>query len=310
MRNQNLIVAAAFMSGLLTGMLAVAGYDRATESPQPVASTGPAGSGAGPGRAPVEEADAERPIRAAALSSAPEEALPAAPEATEERAGLESRLSALTAGWTQMQGEMARLRGRVSGLEKRVAAAGAESGTDRGDAAAPERRDTTDARRTALVEAGLTAARAEDVLWRQGQQELDRLELRDLAIREGWFRSDRYRDELREIRDNDVDLRAEIGEDSYDRYLFAAGEDNRVEIASIIPGSRADEAGLQPGDMVESYGEERVFSFEDLRSATSDGEREELVPVRLRRGDALVEMWIPRGPLGVRLDRARAKPEG
>ena len=135
------------------------------------------------------------------------------------------------------------------------------------------------------------------------------MDLRDIAIREGWFGSDRYRDELSRIEEDSLDMRKEIGEDFYDRYLFATGEDNRVAIDSIIPGSTAEEAGLQPGDLVELYGDNRIFRFDDLRTATSDGERGELVPVRIRRGDGIVDAWLPRGPLGVRMDRTRVDPD-
>ena len=80
------------------------------------------------------------------------------------------------------------------------------------------------------------------------------------------------------------------------------------DVAGILNSSE-EEAGLQPGDLIELYGDTRVLWFEDLSTATSEGERGELVPVRIRRDDGIVETWLPRGPLGVRMDRARVDPD-
>ena len=63
-------------------------------------------------------------------------------------------------------------------------------------------------------------------------------------------------------------------------------------------------AGVQAGDIILSYADERMFSWSDLRDATSDGERGEVVFLRLQRGGETLDISIPRGPLGVRLDAA------
>jgi hypothetical protein len=34
------------------------------------------------------------------------------------------------------------------------------------------------------------------------------------------------------------------------------------------------------------------------------------VPLQVRRGGQLVEVWLPRGPIGIRLDAARVDPNG
>ena len=215
----------------------------------------------------------------------------------------------MNAEWARLQDEMARLRERVNGLERRLRIR-ADPRNDVGLAAArPSSPTTPEDRRFALVAAGVAEDRAADLVWRQGQQELDRLDLRDIAVREGWFGSDRYRDELSRIEKSSVDTREEIGENLYDRYLFATGVDNRVSIDSIIPGSAAEDAGLQPGDLIETYGKTRVFRYDDLRTATSEGERGELVPVQIRRGDGVIDAWLPRGPLGIRMDRSRIDPD-
>jgi S1-C subfamily serine protease len=211
----------------------------------------------------------------------------------------------MTAGWTRLQEAIMRLDGRVSGLEKRLGGASAAT-----DAGSPERPATAEDRRAVLTGAGVAEDLAADIVWREAQYELDRLELRDLAIREGWFRSDRYREELARVEREKPDLRAEIGDDAFDRYLFGAGEDNRVRISSVIAGSSAETVGLNPGDLIERYDGNRVFSFTELREATTGGDRGELVPVEIRRADGRRDqLWLPRGPLGVRMDLIRTDPD-
>jgi membrane-associated protease RseP (regulator of RpoE activity) len=305
MRRNSLLIPVAFLTGIVAGVLAVGGYGT---TPEPSHATG------SPDISSVEQQRSEPKtggpsatrLRAAALSPAPEESVSSGPGT--EIADLRADLHSLADGWIRLQTDVATLVRRIDKLEQRVSAGAVRAAA--GDASArPPRPATPEDRRAVLVQSGLAETRAEEILWRQGRHELDRLELRDVATREGWFGSDRYRDELALIDEEAVDLRAEIGEDVYDRYLFAAGEDNRVEIESIIPGSAAQEAGLRPGDLVESYGGNRVFTFGDLRDATSQGDRGELVVVRVRRDGGRVDAWLPRGPLGVRLDRARLDPD-
>ena len=84
-----------------------------------------------------------------------------------------------------------------------------------------------------------------------------------------------------------------------------------MRVTSVIAGSPAEAAGIQPGDIVDTYAGERIFTQTELRGATTDGEFGELVPVQLRRTDgSRVQTWLPRGPLGIRMDLTRADPEG
>jgi hypothetical protein len=211
------------------------------------------------------------------------------------------------AAWTRLDAEIGRLRLRVAELEQRLVAVQAKPPA--ADPAGQRRLGATaDGRRSALVEAGLPEEAAAELVRRQGQQALERLNLRDLAAREGWLATDRYRDELVRLDHEAVLLREELDDEVYDRYLHAAGEDNRVQVDSIITGSVADLAGLQPGDLIESYAGERIFTFSELRDATAAGERGEPVPVRVLRAGQVIDAWVARGPLGVELDSAKATP--
>ncbi len=290
--------AVAFFLGGVSGALGVAGLARSgveapelseLQSPAP-ASVVPQASGSGAALMQVPAAGAGSPPPSV---PAPDPVL--------------ARLDEVSASWSRIQGEVTALRRRIADLEQRMTAAQAMSETS--DASGVRRLSATpDGQRTAMVQAGLAEDVAAEIIRRQGQQSLDRLNLRDVAVREGWLATERYREELRRIEEDSVDLRQELGDEVYDRYLFAAGEDNRVRVDGIIPGSVGEIAGLQPGDLIESYAGEPVLTFADLRDATSGGERGELVQVRVRRGEQIFDTWVSRGPLGVQLESARAEP--
>lgn len=221
-----------------------------------------------------------------------------------ETAQLRRRVDELSDGWGRMQEELVALQARLVTLERRpMPAAGDddEPGRPAPPATVPQRREL-------LIEAGVAADAADELIWRQSQTTLGRLELRDIAAREGWLGTERYREELRALRDDDPVLRDEIGVDAYDQWLYLSGANNRISVDRVIPGGAGEEVGLAPGDIVERYDGEPVFNFQDLRTATSTGQRDELVPVQVRRGGELVELWIPRGPIGIQLDATRAQP--
>ncbi|NEV64174.1 PDZ domain-containing protein [Thiorhodococcus minor] len=236
-----------------------------------------------------------------------EEAAPAA-ELTppEPSPGLVARVDDLAAGWGRMQAELAELHQRVGQLEQRPAVAANDGPEERRAALAR----TTEQQRDALVKAGVAVDVAEDILWRRAQVSLERLYTRDRAAREGWLNTDRYQEELSRINEQRVSLRDEVGTEVYDRYLFETGEDNRILVDSVIPGSAGDESGMLPGDVIERYGDEPILGFRDLRGATTEGEPGELVPVQVRRAGGMVELLLPRGPIGIRLDSTRVEPKG
>jgi hypothetical protein len=210
----------------------------------------------------------------------------------------------------RLQSQLADLQVRLASVEQtldRVLSASTR-GASTADPERPLAPRTQDERRVALVAAGVDPGLAEDLMFREAQRSLERLSLRDQATREGWIGTEQYREELGRLNADARSLREEIGDGIYDRYLYATGEDNRVAVASVIPGSAAEAAGLQAGDLIESYADERLFRYSELRRKTTEGEYGELVPVRVRRGTSLIEAWIPRGPLGVTLDSARVEP--
>jgi hypothetical protein len=289
----------SFLVGMLAGVLAMGSWGSAPDGAYPpeLASGHPA-------------AETSQPLNGAAQGAALAKPAPANPapgtgQVPEEDDADGDRLRVLTAAWAGIQDELRQLKGRVSGLEQRLAAS-----SSAGEPTRPDRPANEEERRARLLEAGVASELAAEIVGREAKNELDRLELRDVALREGWFGSDRYREELGRLEAQEPDLRAEIGDEAYDRYLYAAGADNRVRIGSVIPGSAAEEAGLAAGDLIEAYDDGRIFTFAGLQDATSEGERGDLVPVDIKRQDgSRLQAWLPRGPLGVRLDRTRADPD-
>lgn len=297
MRPTWLLILAGFLAGTAFGALALGGHFGASE-----AESGPV-LAAEPGPDPL--ALAARLYEATATATAIGQEQPAAIEGPAEppapEAAWQSSLASLASGLETLQRRVARLEQQLS------AALPAASG-ETADEERPEPPRTSEARHGALVAAGVDAALAEEILWQEDQRTLDRLALRDQATREGWVGTARFREAMREIGADAASLREQIGDAAYDRYLYRTGVDNRVQVTAVIPGSAAEAAGLQPGDLIESYAEAPLFGFRELRARTTEGEPGELVPVRVRRGGALVEAWIPRGPMGITLETSRAEP--
>jgi hypothetical protein len=287
------LLSAGFAAGALIGAAAVAGYlsisepapaDAAVEGrPGSETSTSSLAIGAGTkidaaGPDPAVEPDTSDEGKTASVSP-------------QEMRNLELRIKDLAI----------RLASVEQALNALPSASPAASAADASRPAAPR---TPAERSAALVSVGVDPVLAEDLVLREAERSLEQLSLRDQAIREGWIGTEQYREELARINAGATSLMDEIGVDTYDLYLYATGEDNRVQVTSVIPGSAAEVAGLQSGDLIESA-DERLFRFSDLRSKTTEGEYGEQVALRVRRGGGLVETWVPRGPLGVTLDSAR-----
>ena len=131
----------------------------------------------------------------------------------------------------------------------------------------------------------------------------------ELDSREGWREDrERFADSLETLEEQRPDLREELGDAAYDRYLYEQGGGNRVGVASVMSGSVAERAGLQSGDVIVSYAGERVFRLRDLQSATRAGSYGEPVQLSVRRDGEVVAVEVVRGPLGVSLSPTRREP--
>lgn len=149
-----------------------------------------------------------------------------------------------------------------------------------------------------LERAGFSEAEYGQIQATRDRLRLQRLQLRDKAIREGWFRSEAWSRQLEEI-DPDGELRESLGDERFDEYLLATGRNNRVKIEELVTGSAAVQAGLKAGDLLYRYADSRVFSSSELRSLTTGGQAGENTAVTVLRNGEFVDLSIPRGPLGV-----------
>lgn len=260
---------------------------------------------------------AMRPSRAvtaavlAALACGPGggEPPPTAPSALEtdlEAAGLEvatlrQALAEERAEREALEAEVERLRQELDELAWRDEAP--EPGEQPEGAEGRAERPWFDAE--ALARHSVAPAELERVREAFDASELALLQLEDQARREGWYGEPRYGERLRDMR---LALRAELGDDRFDLLLFATGRDNRVVVTDLLEGSPAQLAGIQPGDEILSYAERRVFRGMELKRATTVGTAGERVEIELLRDGSRVRVWIPRGPLGIRMRQASRPP--
>jgi C-terminal processing protease CtpA/Prc len=94
----------------------------------------------------------------------------------------------------------------------------------------------------------------------------------------------------------ETQLEQEIGNENYDRLLYAAGEYNRVLVRVVAPNSFAEAAGLKRGDIIVRYDGIPVFKFGhvvDLLHSTENGAS---VPIEVTRAGEIFELTLNIGP--------------
>ncbi|MBL1292316.1 MAG: PDZ domain-containing protein [Thiotrichales bacterium] len=161
----------------------------------------------------------------------------------------------------------------------------------------------------AFLDAGFSYDKAVELDERYADLELRGLYLRDQALREGWISEPRFAEERAKLSSEEEAISDELGEDTYERYLYATGQSNSVSVFSVIRKSPAESSGIEGGDVIYRYAGDRIYDSFDLRNATSEGEAGETVAVEVLRDDAIVQLYVPRGPLGVQLESVSLKPE-
>ncbi len=214
-----------------------------------------------------------------------------------------------------MADELDRLRRRVADLEGRGARPAAEPAARLRPAEPPAAGGDRDAfgeeeARRGQIEAfraaGFADAEAEYYQRLQEEYAMAQLYLRDRASREGWLRSERYAEALSALPGGPAELRESMDDATYSRYLYATGQANHIRVTSVISGSPAETAGLAPGDIILRYGGERLYSGRALREASRDGSAGETVSLDVLRDGNRMQMFLPRGPLGVSISAGSA----
>jgi len=211
-----------------------------------------------------------------------------------KRRRLERRLATLQNQVWQLETAVADRTGQLSSEQKADKDGQTEAAKDPGKVSEDR-----------FLAAGFDPDQTAQLKKRVSEIEMERLYLRHRARREGWLRTPEYYEAVRELRQG---MKEELGEDAYDRFLFASERPNRLLVKSVMESSPAEQTGLQPGDIIFRYDGSRIFSYRELRDATTRGEMGETVLVEIRRGGEILEVQLPRGPLGVRLDRTTVQP--
>lgn len=193
----------------------------------------------------------------------------------------------------QMKSELLDLKQNLGVRVQEAFQADASRREESGDMAAPASREER------LAAAGFTRQQLESIQTLEARAQMSQIELDDRARREGWMNTPRYFQESRDLVTGATVIRNALGDELYDRYLFASGLPNRLTVGSIIDTSPAQKAGFQPGDVIVSYGGERVFSTQQLVNLRSSGERGESVTVEILRNGQSMQLTIPRGPMGI-----------
>jgi len=290
---------AMLATGLLTGVLLERGVgDRPAE-----------GSGAGAAAPAPSDADgmAASPWPAHAGVTGPSDVDPASFAALVQRMGQE------VAERQHLADQIAALQAQVAHLEATLDEATGPAGADSAGQPVtqrPEPRSQSErlVGQAALLDAGFEAHEAARIQGRLDQVELEQLYLRDRATREGWVNTSRFHRERNRLRATVDSMRDELGADSFDRLLFAVGRHNRVVARDVMQGSPAEQSGLAAGDVILSFDGKRVFSASGLQAATTQGDTGSLTLVEVIRGGDRLYLYIPRGPLGVRLGSVRIRP--
>lgn len=159
-----------------------------------------------------------------------------------------------------------------------------------------------------LISAGVNPEHADALLRRISQQEFRRMELINLIRRKASPDLRQYRDELREIQQNKITLRSELGDEGYDQYLNVTGQNNRVKVTSVMTGSPAESNGFQKDDVIVYYGDQKILNSSDIRNATLEGDIGSFINVEILRDGSRMNLTVPRGTLGVRLEAVQIDP--
>lgn len=159
----------------------------------------------------------------------------------------------------------------------------------------------------ALIDSGIASSRASELKANFEQLEMERLYLRDQSIRESWDRA-QYREAMQALAGKEDDLKNRLSESEYDAYLYASGQTNRVAVTSVLASSQAGTAGIQSGDYIIRYDNQRVYKGFDLQQATSSGSIGDSVELEVERDGDTLHFYLPRGPLGIRMNSVSEAP--
>ena len=160
----------------------------------------------------------------------------------------------------------------------------------------------------AMITTGLSEAEIIHLKQRYESLEMEKLYLRDRAIREEWINTARYTEEFETIESEFQSFRNDINKKTYDTLLYATGKSNRVIIQDVMQNSPASIAGLKAGDYIISYNNTPIYSAYDLRHEITNGEAGEEIKIDINRNGGNSSVYLARGPLGIRMESKSIQP--
>lgn len=226
----------------------------------------------------------------------------------ETLAALQQQLRQAREAREQLAAQLETLQLRLEELETGYAGASVTTTATDNPEPAPQPAAGTRTSIQSLIDAGIAPEQAAWIQGRLDEIDLQQLYLRDRATREGWMNKPRYHKERREYLNAVTDLRSDIGDDAYDRMLYTLGRANRVVIRETMLNSPAEQYGLQAGDRIIEYDGQRIFASNALNTLTSEGDGGTMTLVRVERDGEIQDLYLPRGPLGIRMSSARVMP--
>ena len=145
----------------------------------------------------------------------------------------------------------------------------------------------------AFVAAGFTPERAQLLMRREEELQMEVLQARYEATRNGASEQ-----EVANISTSQL-MRKELGDADYARYLEGQGRPTSVGIREILTNSPAQNAGLQPGDEIVAYNGQRVFDMNELNALTYEAQPGVSVPMQVERDGQTIQVYVESGPIGV-----------
>jgi hypothetical protein len=228
--------------------------------------------------------------------------------------GAEAEVRSLRAEVTRLETALVRAQEQAHALEEEAGWLREELDDLR--AGAPVDGEAGDARgaadvvfdEAALLAAGFDPEDLEALRERLDAIALERLYLQDAALREGWRGTRRWREEHLALDAAFYGLREEFGEELFDWGLYASERPNRVQVRSVLRGSAAEKAGIEAGDVIVAYDDQRIFRGRDLLAAVKSGRAGQSTELRLLRDGSAHRVFVPGGPLGVRFEPTVMRP--
>lgn len=144
-----------------------------------------------------------------------------------------------------------------------------------------------------FVAAGMTPERAQWILQREDELEMEILQARYDATQSGASPQ-----EVANLSTSQL-IREELGDIEYEQYLEGRGRPTSINVREVLTSSPAQTAGLAPGDEIVAYDGKRVFDMNELTNLTYDGNQGESVVIEVIRDGQPIQLYVERGPIGV-----------